>query len=80
MTGYFVSLLMGLVVGVAYALVQVRFPAPPLISLVGLLGMVLGEKVVDMVKRHLPSQVGQPPADVQKPRPWSEGPHEPMSA
>jgi len=80
MTGYFVSLLMGMVVGVAYALVQVHFPAPPPISLVGLLGMVLGEKVVDMVKRSLPSQVGQPPADVQKPRPWPERPHEPMSA
>ena len=80
MTGYFVSLLMGMVVGLAYALVQVRFPAPPLISLVGLLGMVLGEKVVDMVKRRLPLQVGQPPADVQKPRPWPERPHEPMSA
>src|SRR5271165_2523153 len=57
MTGYFVSLLMGLVVGVAYALVQVRSPAPPPIAPVGLLAMVLGEKVVDIAKRHLPSQV-----------------------
>jgi XapX domain-containing protein len=40
MTGFVVSLLMGLVVGVAYGLVQVRSPAPPLIALVGLLGMV----------------------------------------
>ena len=71
---------MGIVVVAAYALVQVRFPAPPLIALVGLLGMVLGEKVVDVVKHHLPSQVGQPSADIQKPRPWSERPHEPMSA
>jgi XapX domain-containing protein len=44
MIGYFVSLLMGLVVGVAYALVQVRSPAPPLIGVVGLLGMVLGSR------------------------------------
>ena len=43
MIGYLVSLLMGLAVGVAYGLVQVRSPAPPLIALVGLLGMVLGE-------------------------------------
>ena len=49
MTGYVVSLLMGLVVGVAYGLVQVRSPAPPLIALVGLLGMVLGEQAIDRV-------------------------------
>lgn len=55
MAGYLVSLLMGLVVGVAYALVQVRSPAPPLIALVGLLGMVLGEKAIDMARHHLVS-------------------------
>ena len=72
MTGYIVSLLMGLIVGVVYALVQVRSPAPPLIALVGLLGMVLGEQAVDMAKRHFqpPSQTstGQPPGDVRAPR------------
>jgi XapX domain-containing protein len=50
--GYLISLFMGLGVGVAYALVQVRSPAPPLIALVGLLGMVLGEQAIDMAKRH----------------------------
>jgi XapX domain-containing protein len=68
MTGYFISLCIGLAVGVAYALVQVRSPAPPLIALVGLLGTVLGEQAIDMAKRYLPpSQVspGQPPADVR---------------
>ena len=52
MTGYLVSLLMGLAVGVAYGLVQVRSPAPPIIALVGLFGMVLGEQAVDLAKRH----------------------------
>ena len=52
MSGYLVSLLMGLVVGVAYGLVQVRSPAPPMIALVGLFGMVLGEQAIDMAKRH----------------------------
>jgi XapX domain-containing protein len=52
MTGYLVSLLMGLVVGAAYGLVQVRSPAPPMIALVGLFGMVLGQQAVDMAKRH----------------------------
>jgi XapX domain-containing protein len=47
--GYFVSLVMGLAVGVAYGLVHVRSPAPPLIALIGLLGMVLGEQAIDLV-------------------------------
>jgi XapX domain-containing protein len=53
MAGYVVSLLMGLAVGAVYALVQVRSPAPPLIALVGLLGMVLGEQAAGAAKRHL---------------------------
>ena len=52
MNGYFLSLLMGLAVGAAYGLVQVRSPAPPMIALVGLFGMVLGQQAVDMMKRH----------------------------
>jgi XapX domain-containing protein len=66
MIGYLVSLLMGLAVGVAYGLVQVRSPAPPLIALAGLLGMVLGEQAVDIVKHHFApparTSIGQPPA------------------
>jgi XapX domain-containing protein len=42
MTGYLVSLFMGFVVGAAYGLVHVRSPAPPMIALAGLFGMVLG--------------------------------------
>ena len=72
MTGYLVSLLMGLAVGVAYGLLNVRSPAPPLIALVGLLGMVLGEQAVDVARRHLapPAQTSdrQVPSDVQGPR------------
>ena len=52
MFNYIVSLLMGLAVGVAYGLVQVRSPAPPLIALIGLFGMVIGEQAIDMTK-HL---------------------------
>jgi XapX domain-containing protein len=67
--GYFVSLLMGLIVGVAYGLVQVRSPAPPLL---GLLGMVLGERAIDMAKRHFqpPPQTStrQPAGYVRMPR------------
>ena len=53
MIGYAVSLVMGVAVGVAYGLVQVRSPAPPLIALVGLLGMVMGEQAVDIARRQL---------------------------
>jgi XapX domain-containing protein len=52
MTGYTVSLLMGVAAGVAYGLVQVRSPAPPLIALVGLLGMVLGEHAIVAARYH----------------------------
>jgi XapX domain-containing protein len=51
--GYCVSLVMGLAVGVAYGLVHVRSPAPPLIALIGLLGMVLGEQAIDLARRHV---------------------------
>ena len=72
MTGYLVSLLMGFAVGVAYGLVGVRSPAPPLIALVGLLGMVLGELAVDKAKHRLarpaPSSIQQAPDDVRAPR------------
>ena len=49
---YLVSLLMGLAVGVAYGLLHVRSPAPPLIALVGLLGMVLGEQMATAARSH----------------------------
>jgi XapX domain-containing protein len=50
---------MGLAVGMAYSLVQVRSPAPPLIALVGLLGMVLGQQAVDVARHHFarPTQI-----------------------
>jgi XapX domain-containing protein len=43
---YIVSLGVGLGIGVIYALIDVRSPAPPLVALVGLLGMVLAEQAV----------------------------------
>jgi XapX domain-containing protein len=52
MIGYLVSLLMGLAVGAAYGLVEVRSPAPPMIALLGLFGMVLGQQAVDIAKRR----------------------------
>ena len=40
-----VSFGVGLFVGVLYGLIRVKSPAPPIVALVGLLGMVLGEQL-----------------------------------
>jgi len=39
------SFVVGVGVGVVYGLIRVKSPAPPIVALVGLLGMVLGEQV-----------------------------------
>jgi len=36
----------GMVVGVVYSLLGVRSPAPPVVALIGLLGILLGEQIV----------------------------------
>lgn len=48
---YIVSLSVGALVGLIYAILQVRSPAPPAIALVGLLGMLLGEQAVPIAKK-----------------------------
>ncbi|EPK5773394.1 XapX domain-containing protein [Pseudomonas aeruginosa] len=42
---YLISLGIGLLVGVLYAVLDFRSPAPPANALVGLLGMQLGEQL-----------------------------------
>lgn len=51
MKPYIVSLGLGVLVGVIYALFSVRSPAPPIIALVGLLGILAGEQLPPLVKR-----------------------------
>lgn len=41
----FVSFAVGLIVGVLYGVIRVKSPAPPIVALLGLLGMVLGEQL-----------------------------------
>jgi XapX domain-containing protein len=48
---YLLSLGVGLLVGVLYALLDVRSPAPPVVALLGLLGILLGEQMVPIAKR-----------------------------
>jgi XapX domain-containing protein len=40
-----ISFVVGLVVGAFYGLIRVKSPAPPIVALLGLLGMVLGEQL-----------------------------------
>lgn len=48
---YWMSIGAGVLVGIIYALMHVRSPAPPAIALLGLLGMLIGEQIVPVAKR-----------------------------
>jgi XapX domain-containing protein len=50
---YLLSLGAGLLVGVIYSLLNVRSPAPPLVALVGLLGILAGEQIVPVARQVL---------------------------
>jgi XapX domain-containing protein len=43
--GFAISFAVGIGVGLVYAVLRVKSPAPPIIALVGLLGMVSGEQL-----------------------------------
>jgi XapX domain-containing protein len=45
---YLISLIIGLSVGLLYGALDFRSPAPPAIALIGLLGMLAGEKIWPM--------------------------------
>jgi len=50
---YLISLGAGLLVGLIYSVLNVRSPAPPVVALVGLLGMLLGEQIIPVGKHML---------------------------
>ena len=50
---HFTSLILGVGVGVVYGIVKVRSPAPLVIALIGLLGMLAGERAVSLVRSHV---------------------------
>jgi XapX domain-containing protein len=57
---YLFSLLAGLAVGAFYALIHVRSPAPPVVALLGLFGILVGEQIPPLLK----SLVQRQPATV----------------
>jgi XapX domain-containing protein len=79
---YLISLGVGFGVGLLYWLLKVQSPAPPLVALAGLLGMVLGEHAIPVVSAQLfaqnrvevvqPAQAAPAPASVLKPDPVRE--------
>jgi XapX domain-containing protein len=57
-----ISFAAGLIVGVAYGVIRVKSPAPPIVALIGLLGMVVGEPfggwfITRMTRKVQPSGV-----------------------
>jgi XapX domain-containing protein len=57
---YLLSLGVGILVGALYALLQVRSPAPPLVALVGLLGILIGEHATPRIRTLLIPSVERP--------------------
>jgi XapX domain-containing protein len=53
MRTYLLSLGAGLLVGVVYSLLNVRSPAPPVMALIGLLGMLIGEQIIPVAGHML---------------------------
>lgn len=52
MKPYVLSAAAGILVGIIYGLLKMRSPAPPVIALAGLLGILAGEQLV-LAARHL---------------------------
>lgn len=48
---YLASLAAGVLVGIIYGVLNVRSPAPPIVALVGLLGILLGEQLPPLIKQ-----------------------------
>jgi len=53
---YFLSFGAGILVGIVYAFLNVRSPAPPVIALVGLLGILIGEQSIPLIKRLMSTE------------------------
>ncbi|WP_044660937.1 DUF1427 family protein [Sphingobium sp. YBL2] len=75
MKAYIFSLGAGLLVGIVYSLLGVRSSAPPVIALVGLAGILAGERVVPVagsLLRGKPFTPAQQSAAALPPKPEQE--------
>lgn len=50
---FIVSFAAGVIVGLLYGFIRVKCPAPPIVALLGLLGMVLGEQIAERILTRL---------------------------
>lgn len=53
---YVISLVVGMLAGLIYGLIDVNSPAPPVIALLGLFGMLVGEQLVPLALRLIRRQ------------------------
>nr|WP_038381542.1 XapX domain-containing protein [Pantoea sp. IMH] len=53
---YIIALATGILAGVVYAIIDVNSPAPPIIALLGLFGMLIGEQIIPLCKRLINRQ------------------------
>lgn len=51
MKAWIISLVCGVAAGVLYALLDVHSPAPPVVALLGLFGMLVGEQLIPIGRR-----------------------------
>ena len=65
MKPYVLSLGAGLVIGLIYSLMGVRSPAPPIVALIGLAGILAGEQIVPLARQL----ADRPAASASAPRP-----------
>jgi XapX domain-containing protein len=56
MKPYLMSIAAGVLVGAIYGLMNIRSPAPPVIALVGLLGILAGEQIPSLTRMLLQNE------------------------
>ncbi|WDZ50369.1 DUF1427 family protein [Acinetobacter vivianii] len=49
---YLLSLAVVILVGVLYYVLDVKAPAPPIVALLGLLGIVIGEQFIPLIRLY----------------------------
>ncbi len=54
---YVLSLAVGAFVGIVYSVLNVRSPAPPLVALVGLLGILIGEQAIPAARQLIETKL-----------------------